>query len=84
MRPSQLSTLALRRQPSQSDCPARYFLGYAQGKPVAASECFLYAGVAGVYNVVTLTTARRRGFGRALILAALQEAREAGYSTTVL
>jgi len=67
-----------------SDCPARFFLGYAQGKPVAARECFLYAGVAGVYNVVTLTTARRRGFGRALTLAALQEAREAGYSTAVL
>jgi ribosomal protein S18 acetylase RimI-like enzyme len=60
------------------------FLGYAEGKPVAARECFLFAGVAGVYNVVTITTARRRGFGRALTIAALLEGREAGYRTAVL
>ena len=66
------------------DCPARLFLGYAQGKPVAASECFLFAGVAGLYNVVTITTARRRGFGNALTVAALVEARKTGYSTAVL
>ena len=65
-------------------CPARLFLGYAEGRPVAASECFLFAGVAGVYNVVTIATARRRGFGRALTIAALLEGREVGYRTAVL
>ena len=66
------------------DCPARLLLGYAGGEAVSASECFLSAGVAGVYNVVTLEAARRRGFGTALTSAALLEAREAGYRTAVL
>lgn len=68
----------------EPDCPARLFLGYALGEPVAASECFLFAGVAGVYNVVTTARARRQGFGSALTDAALREAREAGYRTAVL
>jgi ribosomal protein S18 acetylase RimI-like enzyme len=68
----------------QPDCPARLFLGYAEGKPVAASECFLWGGVAGIYNVVTLTTARRRGFGSALTIAAILEASKTGYRTAVL
>ena len=68
----------------EPDCPARFFLGYAQGRPVAASECFRFAGVAGVYNVVTAKRARRRGFGSALTNVALVEAREAGYRTAVL
>ena len=68
----------------EPDCPARLFLSYTLGEPVAASECFLYAGVAGIYNVVTTTRARRRGFGSALTIAALREARGAGYRTAVL
>jgi GNAT superfamily N-acetyltransferase len=66
------------------DCPSRLFVSYAQEKPVAVSECFLFAGVAGVYNVVTKKSARRRGFGRALTNRALVEARESGYRTAVL
>lgn len=68
----------------EPDCPARLFLGRVQGKPVAASECFLFAGVAGVYNLVTTKSARRGGFGRALTNAALVDASEAGYRTAVL
>src|SRR5215204_4586396 len=81
-----VSTFYARVAPAllEPDCPARLLLGYVQGKPVVASECFLYAGVAGLYNVVTLPTARQRGFGSALTLAALLKAREAGYRTAVL
>lgn len=59
-------------------------MGYALAEPVAASERFLFAGLAGAYYVVTTTRARRRPFGSALTIAALQEAREAGYRAAVL
>jgi ribosomal protein S18 acetylase RimI-like enzyme len=65
-------------------CPARYYLGYLDSEPVAASECFLAGGVAGIYNVVTLPRMRRRGFGTALTAAALAGAFSAGYRTAVL
>ncbi len=64
--------------------PARYHLGYLQGVPVATSECFLAHGVAGIYNVATLTQARRRGIGTAITMAALKRARLEGYRTAVL
>jgi ribosomal protein S18 acetylase RimI-like enzyme len=64
--------------------PARYLIGYLEGEPVAASECFLAHSVAGIYNVVTLPHARRQGIGTALTAAALATAREEGYRTAVL
>ncbi len=64
--------------------PARYYLGYLEGVPVATSECFLAHGVAGIYNVATLTQARRRGIGTAITMAALKSARLEGYRTAVL
>ena len=66
------------------DSPARYFVGYLDGAPVAASECYLACGVAGVYNVVTLVQARRQGIGTALTAAALGAARTEGYRMAVL
>ncbi|HEX6508137.1 MAG TPA: GNAT family N-acetyltransferase [Chloroflexota bacterium] len=65
-------------------CPARYFLGSIDGEPVATSECFLAHGVAGIYNVVTMPRARRRGLGTALTAAALHEARAQRYAIAVL
>ncbi|WP_210408145.1 GNAT family N-acetyltransferase [Allokutzneria sp. NRRL B-24872] len=66
------------------DCPARFFVGYRDGEPVATAEVFLSAGVAGIYNIATAVEHRRRGYAVALTSAALAEAARAGYEAAVL
>jgi ribosomal protein S18 acetylase RimI-like enzyme len=66
------------------DDSCRLFLARLHGEPVATCELLLGAGVAGIYCVGTLPTARRRGIGSAIVLAALREARAAGYRAAVL
>jgi ribosomal protein S18 acetylase RimI-like enzyme len=66
------------------DSPARYLIGYSGGRPVCCAEVLLHAGVAGLYNVSTLASQQRRGFGTAITAAAMATARDLGARLTVL
>jgi ribosomal protein S18 acetylase RimI-like enzyme len=66
------------------DLPLRYYLGYWQGKPVASSSLFLIDDTAGVYYVATIPQARGHGFGTALTLAPLLDAKNLGSQVGIL
>ena len=68
-----------------ADAPGkRHFVATLAGEPVARATVLLADGVAGLYGVETLATARGRGLGSAITCAALTYARDQGYEVAVL
>jgi GNAT superfamily N-acetyltransferase len=61
-----------------------FYVGYLGDVAVAASELTLGGGVAGLYSVCTLESYRRQGFGSALTLRPLLDARAKGFHTAIL
>jgi ribosomal protein S18 acetylase RimI-like enzyme len=64
--------------------PLRFYVGYLDGEPVAASELTVAGSVAGLYNISTLAAVRGRGFGTAITAAPLRDAVAEGISTAIL
>jgi GNAT superfamily N-acetyltransferase len=78
-----ISREMLRYQPER----VQRFVAFLKGKIVGHSAVFLTTGeygVAGVYNVAVIPSARRQGIGKALVLAACQQAKAKGYRYAVL
>jgi ribosomal protein S18 acetylase RimI-like enzyme len=71
-------------QAGGSNAPWQLYVGYYEGKPVATSILFNGAGVAGIYGVGTLPEWRRKGFGAAITLKPLLDARRQGIRFAVL
>jgi ribosomal protein S18 acetylase RimI-like enzyme len=68
----------------RDSAPVWLYVGYLGEVPVATAELTVGGGVVGLYNISTLAAHRGRGFGTALTLRPLLDAREQGHKTAVL
>lgn len=62
----------------------RAYLGRLDGRPVATALMAFGAGVAGIYNVATISDVRRQGIGAHITAVALRDARALGYQAAIL
>jgi ribosomal protein S18 acetylase RimI-like enzyme len=59
-----------------TDSLLKLYVGYLNNQPVATSALFSHAGVAGIWDIVTLPEARRKGIGTDMTLYALNEGKQ--------
>lgn len=64
--------------------PLHHYIGWWNDEPVALASVLFGAGVAGIYAVGTRSDYRGQGFGRAITLKGLYDARDLGYEVAVL
>lgn len=74
----------LREHGYNASSACRPYLIFCDGEPVGTSLLIPGAGVAGIYCVSTLESARRKGIGRTATITALQDARNQGYRLATL
>lgn len=66
------------------NAPFQNYLALLSGQPVATSQLFTSAGVAGIYNVTCLPNARNQGIGASIARAPMMDARAMGYRIGIL
>jgi GNAT superfamily N-acetyltransferase len=64
--------------------PWHHYIGWLHEEPVAIATLLFHAGVAGIYGVATIPSARRQGVGTTITLHALGQARRFGYRVAIL
>ena len=62
----------------------QHYLGFLDGKPVAAGSVFMKDHVAGIYNVCVSPTARKCGFGEVMTRHLLNVAKQSGCTSSIL
>ena len=75
---------AHRRPGFADDAPLVNYVASLDGAPVSVAALFDGAGVAGIYNVATVPSARGRGIGRAVTAAAMAEGVRRGLRVAAL
>ncbi|HET7678217.1 MAG TPA: GNAT family N-acetyltransferase [Candidatus Limnocylindrales bacterium] len=67
-----------------TDPAVRLYVGYAEGEPVSTGMGFLTGRVVGIYNISTIESARRRGFGAAMTRRVAHDGAAAGCDVAIL
>lgn len=75
---------AARRIGYGEEAPEEHFVGWLDDEPVATVSLLTAGGSAGIYNVTTVDSARRRGIGAAMTAAAVRHGAARGFETATL